>query len=69
MDQILFWNFILATALGALIGIEREMPRTLSTHREASEFGGIRSYALLSLIGAIAAWIDTIFHTDIWKFS
>jgi uncharacterized membrane protein YhiD involved in acid resistance len=28
MDQVIFWNFILATALGALIGIEREMPRS-----------------------------------------
>ncbi len=27
MDQILFWNFILSIALGALIGTEREMPR------------------------------------------
>ncbi len=26
MDHILFWNLLLATALGALIGTEREMP-------------------------------------------
>lgn len=69
MDQILFWNFILAAALGALIGIEREMPRTLSTHREASEFGGIRSYALLSLLGGIATWLDISSGTDLWKIS
>jgi uncharacterized membrane protein (DUF4010 family) len=69
MDQILFWNFILAAALGALIGIEREMPRTLSTHREASEFGGIRSYALLALLGSIATWLDISLRTDFWKLS
>lgn len=69
MDQILFWNFILAAALGALIGIEREMPRTLSTHREASEFGGIRSYALLALLGSIATWLDISLRTDFWKIS
>jgi uncharacterized membrane protein (DUF4010 family) len=69
MDQILFWNFILAAALGALIGIEREMPRTLSTHREASEFGGIRSYALLALLGGIATWLDISSGTDLWKIS
>lgn len=26
MDQAIFWNIILATALGALIGTERAMP-------------------------------------------
>jgi uncharacterized membrane protein YhiD involved in acid resistance len=26
MDQSIFWAFLLATALGALIGTEREMP-------------------------------------------
>ncbi len=50
MDQILFWNFILAIALGALIGTEREMPRSGTTPGGASGFGGIRSYALLALL-------------------
>ncbi len=38
MDQLLFWNFVLATALGALIGTEREMPRTGITIGGASGF-------------------------------
>lgn len=51
MDQILFWNFILAIALGALIGTEREMPRnTVAKTGGNSGFGGIRSYALLALL-------------------
>ena len=50
MDQILFWNFILAIALGALIGTEREMPRSGTIPGGASGFGGIISYALLSLL-------------------
>ncbi|MBC7503916.1 DUF4010 domain-containing protein [Candidatus Gracilibacteria bacterium] len=70
MDQILFWNFILAIALGALIGTEREMPRTLTNQASvAGGFGGIRSYALLALLGALTTWLDTIFSSDIWKIS
>jgi uncharacterized membrane protein (DUF4010 family) len=69
MDQILFWNFILATALGALIGTEREMPRTGIKIGWAAWFGGIRSYALLSLLGAIMTWMDITMQTNIWKIS
>jgi uncharacterized membrane protein (DUF4010 family) len=67
MDQILFWNFIVAIALGALIGTEREMPRSGIKIGWASWFGGIRSYALLSFLGAITTWMDMIMGTDIWK--
>ncbi len=69
MDQILFWNFILAIALGALIGTEREMPRTATKPGGAAGFGGIRSYALLSLLGALTTWMDMQMGTDIWKIS
>ena len=69
MDQILFWNFILAIALGALIGTEREMPRSGATPGGAAGFGGIRSYALLSLLGALTTWMDITMGTDIWKIS
>lgn len=69
MDQILFWNFILATALGALIGTEREMPRTGVKIGGVAGFGGIRSYALLSLLGAITTWMDMSMGTDFWKIS
>ena len=69
MDFIIFWNFILATALGALIGTEREMPRTGIKTGGAVGFGGIRSYALLSLLGAIATWMDITMNTNIWKVS
>lgn len=69
MDQILFWNFILATALGALIGTEREMPRTGIKEWWAAGFGGIRSYALLALLGALTTWMDITMNTQIWKLS
>ncbi len=67
MDQILFWNFILAIALGALIGTEREMPRTGVKVGWVAGFGGIRSYALLSLLWALTTWMDISMGTDIWK--
>jgi uncharacterized membrane protein (DUF4010 family) len=70
MDQILFWNFVLAIALGALIGTEREMPRTaIGKIGGNGGFGGIRSYALLALLGAMATWLDIIFASDIWKIT
>lgn len=69
MDQILFWNFIVAIALGALIGTEREMPRTGVKLGGAAGFGGIRSYALLSLLGALCTWMDIMMGTNLWKFS
>ena len=70
MDHMLFWNFILATALGALIGIEREMHRIgTKVDQSGGGFGGIRSFALLSLLGAITTWVDMNMGTEIWKIS
>lgn len=68
MDISLFFSFLLATALGALIGIEREMPATGTKAGGGTGFGGIRSYALLALLGAIATWLDTVTQSEIWKF-
>lgn len=70
MDQVLFWNFVLAIALGALIGTEREMPRAAIAKTNGNGgFGGIRSYALLALLGAMATWLDIIFSSDTWKMT
>ena len=68
MDISLFLSFLLATGLGALIGIEREMPAHGAKSGGATGFGGIRSYALLALLGAIATWLDTVTQSEIWKF-
>lgn len=68
MEQSVFWAFILSTALGALIGTEREMPWSGTKPGGATGFWGIRSYALLSLLWALCVWMDTIFGTDIWKY-
>lgn len=48
----LFINLILALIFGATIGLERESSRESETH--AGSVGGIRTYALISLIGALA---------------
>lgn len=69
MDHILFWNIILATALGALVGIEREMPHMGTKANHSGGFGGIRSFALISLLGAFTTWMDMSMGTDIWKIS
>ncbi len=64
MDISAFYAFLISAALGALVGIEREMTHAESKkgHEEYSGpfegFGGIRSYALIGLFGAMAAWLD-----------
>jgi uncharacterized membrane protein (DUF4010 family) len=69
MEQSLFWSFLLATALGALIWTEREMPWSGTKPGGASGFWGIRSYALLALFWAIAAWMDTTSNSgNFWKW-
>ncbi len=66
MDQSVFMGFILAIALGALIGIEREMPRHGTKPGGATSFGGIRTYASIAFFGAIMMWLDTALDMKIW---
>ena len=47
-----WWRFGAALLIGALIGLEREFVQQRSGERE---FGGIRTFSLLSLGGAAAA--------------
>lgn len=55
MDIHSFYTLLVAAALGALVGIEREMTHAASSkgHEENTGpfegFGGIRSYALIGL--------------------
>ena len=70
MEQSLLWSFLLATSLGALIWAEREMPWGGTKLGGAVWFGGIRSFALLSLIWAIASWLDTaLWSGNLWKWA
>jgi len=48
-----WWRFAAAVLIGALIGLEREFVQQRSGEQE---FGGIRTFALMSLLGAVAAY-------------
>jgi uncharacterized membrane protein (DUF4010 family) len=48
-----WWRFAAAVLIGALIGMEREFVQQRSGEQE---FGGIRTFALMALLGAVAAY-------------
>lgn len=53
MDLEAARNFLIALLIGALVGIEREKRKD----RVAGQsFGGIRTFILIALVGAAAAW-------------
>jgi uncharacterized membrane protein (DUF4010 family) len=49
-----WWRFGLALLIGALIGLEREF---FQQKRESPNFAGIRTFALIALMGAVAAFL------------
>ncbi len=49
-----WWRFAAALLIGALIGLEREFVQQRSGEQE---FGGIRTFSLMALLGAIAAFL------------
>jgi len=49
-----WWRFAAALLIGALIGLEREFAQQRSGEQE---FGGIRTFALMALLGAVAAFL------------
>ncbi|MEJ2012714.1 MAG: MgtC/SapB family protein [Anaerolineales bacterium] len=53
-----WWRFAAAILIGALIGLEREFVQQRSGEQE---FGGIRTFALMALLGAIAAYFTQRF--------
>lgn len=55
MDNLLILKFVIALAIGALIGIERERksPET--------EFAGIRTFIFIALLGILSAYLSEIF--------
>ena len=55
LDQGVVGNFALALLIGALVGIEREKRKT-----EEGDVGtgGLRTFVLFALIGAIAGWLS-----------
>lgn len=49
-----WWRFGLALLIGALIGLEREF---FQQKRESHNFAGIRTFALIALMGAVSAFL------------
>ena len=66
MDHSVFLGFLLALSLGALIGIERELPRRGTKPGGASDLGGIRTYASIAFFGAIMTWLDHTLGSQTW---
>ncbi|WP_348734650.1 MgtC/SapB family protein [Rheinheimera texasensis] len=53
-ELTLLQNFAYALAIGALVGIEREKHKV----NNLSSFGGVRTFMLLALLGAVGAWLS-----------
>ncbi len=53
IDVLLFKNFLIALALGALVGLEREYARF---KKKGHDYAGIRTYPLIALFGALAGY-------------
>lgn len=64
LDVVVVRNFLLALAIGALVGIEREKHKT-SEH--PASFGGLRTFILLAQAGAISAWLSLQLQSP-WLF-
>lgn len=53
-----WWRFAAALLIGALVGLEREFVQQRSGEQE---FGGIRTFSLMSLLGAVGAYLTRDF--------
>lgn len=58
-DILVFKDFLIAIALGALIGMEREMDLW---EMHASGFAGIRTFILITLFGAVTAYVSKLYN-------
>ena len=54
LDLDVIWNFAIALAIGALIGVEREKRKS----EEQGGVGGLRTFILLALVGAVAGFLS-----------
>jgi len=59
MDPLFIQNSILALVLGFLIGLQREMHTIYSN--KTQDFGGARTFSMISLFGFLSAWFSTFF--------
>jgi len=57
MDLLFIQNSILSIVLGFLIGLQREMHTIYSN--KVQDFGGARTFSMISLFGYLSAWMNT----------
>src|SRR5690606_27948642 len=53
-----WWRFAAALLAGALVGLEREF---MQQRRDSPDFAGIRTFSLIALLGAVAAFLSADF--------
>ncbi len=61
MDITILQNFIIAIALGALIGLEREYAQY---KKKGHDYAGIRTFPLIALFGALCAYFADLY--SVW---
>ncbi|MBD3807613.1 MAG: MgtC/SapB family protein [Epsilonproteobacteria bacterium] len=59
MDLGFIQNIVLSIVLGLLIGLQREMHIIYS--QKERDFGGTRTFAIISLLGFLSGWINKIY--------
>lgn len=64
LDGVVVRNFLLALAIGALVGIEREKHKSAE---HPGSFGGLRTFILLAQAGAVSAWLSVQLQSP-WLF-
>ena len=62
-EYLIIQNLFIALALGALIGLEREYARF---RKKAHDYAGIRTFPLIALFGALAAYLGST--VSVWIF-
>lgn len=69
METTLFYRFGVALFIGILVGLQREYISDLHDIRESRSetFAGVRTFALMSLVGCIAAMLSDILQSP-WVF-
>ncbi|KFN38781.1 MAG: hypothetical protein JU82_10040 [Sulfuricurvum sp. MLSB] len=59
IDPLFIQNSVLSLVLGFLIGLQREM-HTIYSHK-TKDFGGARTFSMISLFGYLSAWASAYF--------
>ncbi|MBT3814432.1 MgtC/SapB family protein [Candidatus Woesearchaeota archaeon] len=57
MELAILQNFLIALALGALVGLEREYARY---RKRGNDYAGIRTFPLIALFGALSAYLGEL---------